>query len=1333
MELMNSQGYWDNRFRTGDWEKCGGEEQSTFFAEVAVQAFPEWFVAELNENEWEFKDYGCALGDGTAYIAQRFPSCAVTGIDISEEAVRIASEKYPYCGFLVGDMADHIDEADIIFSSNTLEHMKSPKKLLKEMVQKARKYAVLLVPFEDSMGIEEHFHIFTSSFFPASIGNHALCCMRIIDYRNTEKGKLYWNGKQALVIYVNHAYKHLENNVIADFYHSNVFALQEERLSLIRQMAQKDEAIEQEQKEKSMLRDQLAQKDALLSLEQAAKTMLKDQAAEREHQLASSQADRDALVGQLARSEEEKKALVDQVARQESAIMRSEDEKRKLTEELTHELDMALRTSEALAQEKENALHTSEERVQAYEKQLRACEALAQEKENALRASEERVQAYEKQLRALETLAQEKAGALRESQERALEHEKKLHTCDAKAREYEKRVRSSEALVREKEQALRASAKLVREKEDQLASITARIDSYEKESADAKAALEAQSSQLASIQTCISQMKAEAASLEYWLSLTGRSVPLKLGHLMVQVKHALIGTPEEKAECRRWLKGDRSFVPKFSYVRQCMVRAAELNAHICAVAGPASQGMPEQASAGLNGYEYKYLRFQNKRNKHFQLDFSRLAVTQEKGKVSVVLPVYNGDDMIEESIKSVLAQTYRNFELIIVDDGSTDKTPKIVDRWAKKDKRIRVIHQANAKLPRALNNGFCQARGEFLTWTSADNRMHHDFLEKLVDFMQRHPQLAMCYANLRAIDAKGEPMKDSTWYSSGDRTGNVYLPHAELRLNTYPDNTVAAAFMYRRAVPDLLGGYDPQLYTVEDYDYWMRINDFCSLKHTDFENAIYDYRFHEKSLTAKAKELRINEMRDKLMLMEDYRQDWIIRPMCWVLEEDADSIWREMANAAGDISLTRKEAKRFVWPRLGTGVAQITFAENGEAARQEECVTQDTIRVLIRKGDVCEEDGKRFDLLVQLGDSLSNVPEGWIRAVDEKTAFDIVAVFCKARWFNQMIEANRTDTQAKKKATIVLCTYKRTDIAQQALTAMASQTMNKDTYEILVVNNDPESTKMRQIVSRLQKQNKGKDFYRYIDCPYPGLSAARNFSLYAARGEIMLYVDDDGIMDRNCLLRIVKAFEKHEDAGVIGGQILLKDPERFKDVILDGYEGVWSERKFSQKGYFEAEFDWDFPYGCNYAVRRTTLRELGGFRVSYGRVGKDFSGGEEMVLSHLVKRSGMKVGIEPGAIVIHDVEPSRYSLEHVRKTIRASRLTNRLMKMDLYKPYDIGMHEEYEALGVVQDKLNQLSNAGVGEADLRQVYSRAELEAVREAISAGEEDIRIMRGYSPTA
>ena len=737
----------------------------------------------------------------------------------------------------------------------------------------------------------------------------------------------------------------------------------------------------------------------------------------------------------------------------------------------------------------------------------------------------------------------------------------------------------------------------------------------------------------------------------------------------------------------------------------------------------------------LNGYEYKYYRFLKKRERQYRVDFSQFRVKQVDGLVSVVLPVYNGEDYIEASIQSIVSQTYKKFELIIIDDGSVDRTAEIVDAWAKRDKRIVAVHQKNSKLPRALNNGFSLAKGEYLTWTSADNKMHPDCIEKLADYLKRNPKVAMCYANLRAIDSEGQPITSNAWYSRGEHTGNVYLPNATLRLNTYAENTVAAAFMYRRAVPLLLGGYEPALYMVEDYDYWMRINDTFLLTHTDFDDIIYDYRFHEKSLTANAKELRINEIREKLMLTEDYRQDWLLRPMCWVLNSHADAEkWKQIANEAGHLSQIEEEADALCWPELGTGVVQVTVKDGNGPVQQVKPITQDAIRVLVCKGDIQEYPTADFDFFVQINDRPEDVPEGWIQVSDEKCAFDIIQIYCKMRWFEQMCARNRDqEDQPKCKATIVLCTYKRIDKARQALDAMLKQSLKPEAYEILVVNNDTSSNEMKAAVEQILQNMPDEKRVRYIDCPYPGLSAARNFSLYAARGEILVYIDDDGLMERDCLEQLVAAFDSHPDAGVIGGQILLKDADQFSAVVLPGYESLWSERRYEQKTYFEATEDYDFPYGCNYAVRRSVLRELGGFRISYGRLGKDFAGGEEMVLSHLIKKSGMKIGAEPRAIVLHDVDASRFTLEHVRQTMRASRLTNRLMKMDLYRQYDPGMKEEQYLLQSAQECMAQLEQNGITDSELRYQYCKFDIEATQEAIEEGNRDLQIMESMEGSA
>ena len=123
--------------------------------------------------------------------------------------------------------------------------------------------------------------------------------------------------------------------------------------------------------------------------------------------------------------------------------------------------------------------------------------------------------------------------------------------------------------------------------------------------------------------------------------------------------------------------------------------------------------------------------------------------------ISIVLPVYNGERNLADSIVSCLEQTYRNFEIIIVNDCSTDRTLQIAAEFALKDDRIKIVsNSTNRKLPASLNVGFEQSRGNFLTWTSDDNRYKSNALaEMLNQIMQNNADLV--YADYDVVNVSG--------------------------------------------------------------------------------------------------------------------------------------------------------------------------------------------------------------------------------------------------------------------------------------------------------------------------------------------------------------------------------------------------------------------------------------------------------------------------------------------------------------------------------------------------------------------------------------------------
>ena len=202
-------------------------------------------------------------------------------------------------------------------------------------------------------------------------------------------------------------------------------------------------------------------------------------------------------------------------------------------------------------------------------------------------------------------------------------------------------------------------------------------------------------------------------------------------------------------------------------------------------------------------------------------------------RVSVVLPTYNQARFLPQALDSILKQTWRDYELIVVNDGSTDETPQILNAYQERH-GFTVVHQENQKLPRALNNGFRRARGEYLTWTASDNVLLPNMLEVLVDALANNPHVGLVYADWEVIDEEGEPVGVTRTFDF-DR-------HLLMRINY-----INACFLYRRACQNAVGLYDPDFIYAEDWEYWWRISGSFEIKRVP--EVLYQYRIHGSSLT----------------------------------------------------------------------------------------------------------------------------------------------------------------------------------------------------------------------------------------------------------------------------------------------------------------------------------------------------------------------------------------------------------------------------------------------------------------------------------------------------
>lgn len=210
-------------------------------------------------------------------------------------------------------------------------------------------------------------------------------------------------------------------------------------------------------------------------------------------------------------------------------------------------------------------------------------------------------------------------------------------------------------------------------------------------------------------------------------------------------------------------------------------------------------------------------------------------MASDKPLVSIVLPTHNGARYLKQAITSCIGQSYTLWELIIVDDASTDNTAEIIAAYQNTDVRIKSVrHHENKRLPAALNNGFAIARGRYYTWISDDNCFRDNAIGEMVKFLEDFPEVDVVYAD----------------YSNMDEDGNA-IAHVTVGEpdKLFCGNCIGACFLYKKEVHQKLNGYAEDLFLAEDYDFWLRAYAIFTLRplHRD----LYRYRIHSASLTSK--------------------------------------------------------------------------------------------------------------------------------------------------------------------------------------------------------------------------------------------------------------------------------------------------------------------------------------------------------------------------------------------------------------------------------------------------------------------------------------------------
>jgi len=201
--------------------------------------------------------------------------------------------------------------------------------------------------------------------------------------------------------------------------------------------------------------------------------------------------------------------------------------------------------------------------------------------------------------------------------------------------------------------------------------------------------------------------------------------------------------------------------------------------------------------------------------------------------VSVVVPVYNGQKYIRDTLDSILSQTYKNIECIVVDDGSTDRTADICKEFSD---RVVILSKANGGQATALNYGWQRASGDYFCYLSADDLLHKNAIETLLVEAEKESGEVVVYPRYNLVDSDGNKLKDFQirFFDNKNMFEKFYCP-------------IGPGAIFSRSLFDSLGGWRTDLRQIPDFEYWLRLASSARFLFRD--EVLASFRVHSASQT----------------------------------------------------------------------------------------------------------------------------------------------------------------------------------------------------------------------------------------------------------------------------------------------------------------------------------------------------------------------------------------------------------------------------------------------------------------------------------------------------
>ena len=219
--------------------------------------------------------------------------------------------------------------------------------------------------------------------------------------------------------------------------------------------------------------------------------------------------------------------------------------------------------------------------------------------------------------------------------------------------------------------------------------------------------------------------------------------------------------------------------------------------------------------------------------------------------VSVIIPCYNAEDYIEETVQSVVDQSYQNIEIIVVNDGSTDNSLKIIRGLESKHSQIIVISQSNNGVSYARNRGFERATGEFICFLDSDDTWLSGWVEKMVNYLLENENIGLAHSDVEIID------HNSNRTGSYQRGKGGFLLESLLKWDSDNFHTPSNK-MVRRKVIDKVGGFEEELSTSADQEFLFRVAHQYEIGR--FPEVLCLYRIHDNNMHSNIEKMETDHL-----------------------------------------------------------------------------------------------------------------------------------------------------------------------------------------------------------------------------------------------------------------------------------------------------------------------------------------------------------------------------------------------------------------------------------------------------------------------------------------